>query len=47
LNELQPFLTDQVEKIMQLSEDEFGASVPGLEIAQMLHEQLSVRLFMS
>jgi urease accessory protein len=47
IQELQPLLTKQVETIMEMSEDNFGASPPGLKIAQMLHEQLSVRLFMS
>lgn len=47
LCEIQPFLCEKVEEIMHLSEDEFGACAPGLEIAQMIHEQLSVRLFMS
>jgi len=47
LLELHPLLHEQVIKIINLSEDDFGASVPGLEIAQMRHEQLSVRLFSS
>ncbi|MFC0272807.1 urease accessory protein UreF [Metabacillus herbersteinensis] len=47
LHEIQPFLDLTVEKILNLSEDDFGAGAPGLEIAQMIHEQLSVRLFMS
>jgi urease accessory protein len=47
LIELQPFLEEKVEEIIIRSEEEFGAGAPGLEIAQMIHEQLSVRLFMS
>lgn len=47
LIELQPFLEEKVKEILSLDEDDFGAGAPGLEIAQMLHEQLSVRLFMS
>ncbi|WP_078381847.1 urease accessory protein UreF [Sutcliffiella halmapala] len=47
LHEIQPFLSERVEKIMELAEDNFGGCPPGLEIAQMIHEQLSVRLFMS
>ncbi|PKC51446.1 urease accessory protein UreF, partial [Rhizophagus irregularis] len=47
LQELQPIFDQHVEIIMNLSEGEFGAAAPGLEIAQMIHEQLSVRLFMS
>lgn len=44
---LQPYLKEKVKQILSLDEEEFGAGAPGLEIAQMLHEQLSVRLFMS
>lgn len=47
LRELQPFLQELVSTIIVTSEEEFGAAAPGLEIAQMMHEQLSVRLFMS
>ena len=47
LHELQTFFEILVETIMNLSEVEFGATAPGLEVAQMMHEQLSVRLFMS
>ena len=47
LRELQPVLAEVVEKIMILTENQFGAGAIGLEIAQMMHEQLSVRLFMS
>ena len=47
LRELQPVTAETVEKIMNLTEDDFGAGALGLEIAQMMHEQLSVRLFMS
>lgn len=44
---LQPLIQQTVEKIEQLSEDDLGMNMPGLEIAQMRHEQLPVRLFMS
>ncbi|PGT87689.1 MULTISPECIES: urease accessory protein UreF [Bacillaceae] len=47
LVEIQPFLNQIVKQIMSLDEEQLGAGAPGLEIAQMLHEQLSVRLFMS
>ncbi|APH04498.1 urease accessory protein UreF [Bacillus weihaiensis] len=43
----QPFLTELVDKTLLLDEADFGASSIGLEIAQMIHEQLPVRLFMS
>lgn len=44
---LQPYLIEKVKEILSLDEEDFGAGAPGLEIAQMHHEQLSVRLFMS
>jgi urease accessory protein len=47
LLEIQPSLLRVTEKIEALDEDDFGATSPGLEIAQMRHERLSVRLFMS
>ncbi|MFD2214123.1 urease accessory protein UreF [Metabacillus endolithicus] len=47
LVEIQPFLNQIVKQIMCLNEEHLGAGAPGLEIAQMVHEQLSVRLFMS
>jgi urease accessory protein len=47
LAELHPTFTQLVSKILNLSKDSFGAGAPGLEIAQMRHEELSVRLFMS
>lgn len=47
LVEVQPYLLKTIEKIETLDVDDFGAVAPGLEIAQMRHEQLLVRLFMS
>lgn len=47
LLEIQPSLLRVTEKIETLDADDFGAAAPGLEIAQMRHERLSVRLFMS
>jgi urease accessory protein len=47
LLELQPYLVKTAEKIEKLDADDFGAVAPGLEIAQMRHERLHVRLFMS
>ncbi len=47
LLELQPYLLRAAEKINVLAKDDFGTVVPGLEIAQMRHQQLQVRLFMS
>ncbi|MED1467654.1 urease accessory protein UreF [Bacillus salipaludis] len=47
LVEIQPLLKVAVKRILQLSEEDLGAVSPGLEIAQMRHERLHVRLFMS
>lgn len=47
LLEIQPSLLRVTDKIEALDEEDFGATSPGLEIAQMRHERLSVRLFMS
>lgn len=44
---VQPYLIEAVQTIDALTEEDLGAVTPGLEIAQMQHEQLSVRLFMS
>ncbi|KAB7706161.1 urease accessory protein UreF [Bacillus aerolatus] len=42
-----PELQRAVEKIMQLPEDDFGIVSPGLELAQMQHERVNIRIFMS
>ncbi|KZM55597.1 urease accessory protein UreF [Aeribacillus composti] len=47
LKDLQEDVRRAVLKIGKLSIDDLGAQLPGLEIAQMRHEQLHVRLFMS
>jgi urease accessory protein len=47
LMELQSHLTQAAQKIQQLQPEDLGAVSPGLEIAQMRHERLHVRLFMS
>ncbi|WP_409304159.1 urease accessory protein UreF [Peribacillus sp. SCS-155] len=47
LVEIQPLLEEAVETILRMSKEELGAVSPGLEIAQMRHERLPVRLFMS
>ncbi|OLN23026.1 urease accessory protein UreF [Domibacillus antri] len=44
---LQPLIQDITIQIEKLTEEELGMNMPGLEIAQMRHEQLPVRLFMS
>ncbi|WP_059172277.1 urease accessory protein UreF [Bacillus sp. FJAT-27445] len=40
-------LTEAVGKILTLSEDDFGIVSPGLELAQMKHERVNIRIFMS
>lgn len=47
LIELQPVFVKAAESIQQLSLDDLGAVSPGLEVAQMQHERLHVRIFMS
>jgi urease accessory protein len=47
LVKIQPLLKEAIGKIMQLTKEDLGAVSPGLEIAQMRHERLHVRLFMS
>jgi urease accessory protein len=47
LLEIHPILLKTVKKIEALDKDDFGAVAPGIEIAQMRHEKLHVRLFMS
>lgn len=40
-------LQEATEKIAQLHETDFGAVSPGIELSQMQHEQVNVRIFMS
>jgi len=47
LVEIQPLLEEGVRTISQLPKEDLGAVSPGMEIAQMRHERLNVRLFMS
>ena len=42
-----PVFEELGKKIMKLDMEDFGANVPGLEIAQINHEDLVFRLFMS
>lgn len=35
------------EKIQQLEEEDFGIVSPGLELSQMMHERVNIRIFMS
>lgn len=45
--QLQPVLRQALATILQLGEDDFGIVSPGLEVSQMRHEKLNIRLFMS
>lgn len=47
LREFQTYIQEAVEKIELLEEDDFGAVAPGLEISQMKHERVNIRIFMS
>jgi len=47
LIKIQPVIDEAVKTISHLSFEDIGAVSPGLEIAQMRHERLHVRLFMS
>ncbi|MFJ5758711.1 urease accessory protein UreF [Neobacillus sp. NPDC093182] len=47
LLEIHPLLLKTVKRIQALEIDDLGAVAPGIEIAQMRHEKLHVRLFMS
>lgn len=47
LVEMQVKIHEAKNRIMKLTKDDLGAVSPGLEIAQMRHERLPVRLFMS
>lgn len=47
LVEMQVKIHEAKNRIMTLTKDDLGAVSPGLEIAQMRHERLPVRLFMS
>lgn len=45
--EFQTSLHNATEKIQQLDEDDFGIVSPGLELSQMKHERVNIRIFMS
>lgn len=47
LRDMNEYLLEMYEKIQELDEEDFGMTIPGLEIAQMRHETLHFRLFMS
>ncbi|MGI2293815.1 urease accessory protein UreF [Paenibacillus sp. GXUN7292] len=47
LQQFQSELSQAVENIMQLTEDDFGIVSPGIELSQMKHERVHIRIFMS
>lgn len=47
IRQFQKKLTDATEKILELAEDDFGIISPGIELAQMQHERVGIRIFMS
>ncbi len=47
IQEFQGALVQATEKIQDLDEEDFGIISPGLELAQMKHERVNIRIFMS
>jgi urease accessory protein len=47
IQEFQGALVQAAEKIQDLDEEDFGIIAPGLELAQMRHERVNIRIFMS
>jgi urease accessory protein len=47
IQEFQSALTKATEKIQSLDEEDFGIVSPGLELSQMKHERVNIRIFMS
>lgn len=45
--QFQDKLAQATEKILQLSEEDFGIVSPGLELSQMQHERVAIRIFSS
>ncbi|ARJ50909.1 urease accessory protein UreF [Staphylococcus lutrae] len=45
--EMIPFITQTRENVMQLDEADFGLTAPGLEMNQLEHEDVDVRIFIS
>ncbi|GAA0133920.1 urease accessory protein UreF [Paenibacillus sp. YSY-4.3] len=42
-----PEITQAVDRIMELTKDDFGIVSPGIELSQMKHERVNIRIFMS
>ncbi|MED5017889.1 urease accessory protein UreF [Paenibacillus chibensis] len=47
LQEFHGALMEAVDKILGLDEEDFGIISPGLELSQMQHERVNIRIFMS
>ena len=47
IQKFQDILVDATEKIKVMDEEDFGVVSPGLELSQMRHERVNVRIFMS
>ncbi|MBU8880699.1 urease accessory protein UreF [Bacillus sp. FJAT-29790] len=47
IHEFQDVLASAVSAIQQLDEEDFGIVSPGLELSQMKHERVNIRIFMS
>lgn len=47
IHNFQSELTQAVDKILELPEEDFGIVSPGLELSQMKHERVNIRIFMS
>ncbi|NMB43063.1 MAG: urease accessory protein UreF, partial [Clostridiales bacterium] len=47
IKECQPIVKECLKMIDKLTEEDFGITLPGVEISQMRHENLNIRIFMS
>lgn len=47
LRDIQPQLLETAKETEKLKFDDFGITAPGIEISQMKHERLTIRIFMS
>ncbi|WP_209859790.1 urease accessory protein UreF [Paenibacillus shirakamiensis] len=47
IQQFQGVLTEATDKILSLDEEDFGIISPGLEMSQMRHERVHIRIFMS
>lgn len=47
LREIQPWLLETAKATEELTIEDFGITAPGIEISQMKHERLNIRIFMS